>query len=53
MTGLPLGSRRGLGLSADDLTTTHEAIGRRDAVSGGSSKTNLGAHVGTECGKGM
>ena len=38
---MPLASRRGLSLSDEDLTTTHEATGRRVAVSGGSSNVIL------------
>ena len=41
MMGLPFASTRGAGESGEDLTTTHEATGRRVAVSGGSSKVNL------------
>ncbi len=45
MTGLPFASTRGAA-SGEDLTMTQEATGRRDAVSGGSSKMNL-RRVGT------
>ncbi len=46
MTGLPLGSRRGVEASEGDLTTTHEAMGRREAASGGSSKMYLDGETG-------
>lgn len=43
---MPLESRRGDEESEADLTTTHEAMGRREAVSGGSSKIYLDGEMG-------
>lgn len=43
ITGLPFLSTSASGF--DDLTTTHDAIGRRDASLSGSSKMNLDRRV--------